>query len=162
ERMANFQVTSSNHGLEYAREELAQLQKMYRSKDLTEETEEMILKRQRHQVEQAEFLVRTAEVQRDLVVGIELPRQDQSVRAAAVAPRLQPGGVLNPGEVFLTVAAPRPAVVRATVEEKELHLLHPEMKGRAIPTGYPDLKLPARLVRILPVPQAGGTFDARA
>ena len=235
ERMANFQVTSMGHWLEYAREELAQLQKMYRSKDLTEETEEMILKRQRHQVEQAEFLLRDAEVRRDLTVGIELPRRDQAVReaaakqalalrkarstlplelsqkrlnldklrhearknaeklaklehdrdamtvrapadgivyygkatrgewttASAVAPRLQPGGVLNPGEVFVTLVAPRPAVVRATVEEKELHLLHPELKGRAIPTGYPDLKLPARLVRILPVPQPGGTFDAR-
>jgi HlyD family secretion protein len=235
ERMAHFQVKSMGHWLEYAREELEQLQKMYRSKDLTEETEEMILKRQRHQVEQAEFMLRDAETRRDLTLGIDLPRQEQTYRetsakqalalqkarlglplelsqkrltlnklqhesrknaeklaklekdraamtvrapadgvvyygkathgqwttAAAVAPRLQPGGVLNPSEVFLTIVTPRPAAIRATVEEKELHLLHPEMKGKAVPTGYPDLKLPARLVRIMPVPQAGGTFDAR-
>src|SRR3954471_12984486 len=49
--MAHFQVRNSQNSLEYAEEELKQLQKMYR-KDLTEETEEIILKRQRNQVEQ--------------------------------------------------------------------------------------------------------------
>jgi multidrug efflux pump subunit AcrA (membrane-fusion protein) len=43
ERSAQFMVKRSVEFLEYAKEELRQLEKMYRSKDLTEETEEIIL-----------------------------------------------------------------------------------------------------------------------
>src|SRR5262249_46754879 len=51
--MAENNVKNSAFSLENAQEELKQLQKMYRRKDLTEETEEIILKRQRHFVEMA-------------------------------------------------------------------------------------------------------------
>src|SRR5262249_42680263 len=57
---------------------------MYRSKDLTEETEEMILKRQRHQVEMAEFGLKTAENRRDQTIRVDLPRREQTAREAAV------------------------------------------------------------------------------
>ena len=56
------EIKSATHWLEYAREELKQLQKMYRDKDLTEETEEMILKRQRNQVAQYEFFLKSAKL----------------------------------------------------------------------------------------------------
>src|SRR4029079_9871040 len=48
----------SHEQLEYAQEELKQLEKMYRTKDLTEETEEIILRRQRNQVEYYTFIVK--------------------------------------------------------------------------------------------------------
>lgn len=84
EKMANFQLKSSSYYLEYAKEELRQLQKMYRSKDLTEDTEEMILKRQRHQVESSEFSLKSAEIQRDATLKVTLPRQEQQAREGAL------------------------------------------------------------------------------
>jgi HlyD family secretion protein len=235
ELSAHFFVRMAQSYLDYARDELKQLEKMYRSKDLTEETEEAILKRTRFQVESGEFQVKTAATRRDTTLLVELPRREQAVReaaiketlalqkakavlplgvsqkrlaldklrnesrksaerladlekdreamtvrapadgvvyygkcvrgqwttAAAVGPKLQDGGILAPGEVLMTVVSARPAFVRATVEEKDLHALHPEMRGKAVPAGYPDLKLPARLVRISTVPQTAGMFDAR-
>src|SRR5689334_12607395 len=67
---AQFQVRNAANFLEYAEEELKQLQKMYR-KDLTEETEEIILKRQRNQVEQAKFNLRMTENRRDQTLKVE-------------------------------------------------------------------------------------------
>ena len=66
--------------LEYAREELKQLQKMYRDKDLTEETEEMILKRQRHQVEQLEFNIESLKLRQERDATLDLPRRDHSMK----------------------------------------------------------------------------------
>ncbi len=77
EKMAHYQVKSSANYLDYAKEELKQLEKMYRSKDLTEETEEIILKRQRNYVEQAEFYLKMAETDRDEVLKYLLPRREQ-------------------------------------------------------------------------------------
>ena len=65
EKMANFAVKSAAEYLEYAKEELRQLEKMYRSKDLTEETEEIILRRTRFQVESGEVRLKEAELRRD-------------------------------------------------------------------------------------------------
>ena len=236
EKSAHFLVKSSKQFLDYAREELTQLQKMYRSKDLTEETEEMILKRQRNQVEASEFRLQSAELQRDATLKVDLPRQEERARegatrqelgferskltlpmnlsqkrvalvkmkiekaraadklaklekdreamtvrapvdgivyfgkavggswsgASAYLGRLRKGGTLSPSEVFMTVVEPRPVFVRATVEEKDLHWLRPDLKGQAIANGYPDRKIPARLVRLSPIPQGPGTFEAMA
>jgi multidrug efflux pump subunit AcrA (membrane-fusion protein) len=71
---------NAQHFLDYAKEELKQLQKMYRNKDLTEETEEIILKRQRHQVEMSEFSLKTATIKRDQVLKVDMPRQEQTSR----------------------------------------------------------------------------------
>src|SRR5262249_47933094 len=73
----------STHYLEYAKEELRQLEKMYRSKYLTEETEEIILKRQRHQVETAEFGLKTATIRSDQVLKLDLPRKAVTLREDA-------------------------------------------------------------------------------
>ena len=81
-KSAEFSVKNSAHRLEYAEEELKQLQKMYR-KDLTEETEEIILKRQRHEVESAKFFVKLAENRRDQSLKVELPRREQDLRDGA-------------------------------------------------------------------------------
>ena len=188
EKMSDYQLKSSAYYLEYAKEELSQLQKMYRSKDLTEETEEMILKRQRHQVESGEFALKNAQIQHETMLKVTLPRQEQRARegvirqdlalirtkvslpmtlsqkqialakmkieaertaeklanlekdreamtvraprdgivyygkavngswagAATLIPRLQDGGTLGSGEVFMTVLSARPVFVRAS------------------------------------------------
>ena len=84
ERNAQFKVKRSVESLEYSKEELRQLEKMYRSKDLTEETEEIILRRQRFEVEVGEFFLKEAELQRNQALKVELPRQEQRVRESAL------------------------------------------------------------------------------
>jgi len=84
EKNANFSVKSSANYLEYAKEELKQLEKMYRANDLREETEEIILKRQRNAVESAAHYLKQAEIHRDETVKIELPRKEQTLKEAAL------------------------------------------------------------------------------
>jgi multidrug efflux pump subunit AcrA (membrane-fusion protein) len=79
---AEFSVRNAKNNLEYVEEELKQLQKMYR-KDLTEETEEIILKRQRNAVETAKFSLRMMENRRDQSLKVDLPRREQDLRDAA-------------------------------------------------------------------------------
>jgi HlyD family secretion protein len=235
-RTTHFMVKQSREYLVYAKEELHQLEKMYRSKDLTEETEEIILRRQRFQVESAEERVKATERERDQKLKIDLPRQEEHVRentvkqaidlekarslsplslnqkrltaaklkhdhsrsvtkladlradreamivrspadglvyfgrcergnwptAAATAQKLQKGGVIAPDEVFITVVAVRPIVVRATVDEKDLlALTEPGMlKGLVTPAVDSEHRLPVRLTSVLPVPREAGKFDA--
>jgi HlyD family secretion protein len=233
EATAENSAKNAQHFLDYAKEELKQLQKMYRSKDLTEETEEIILKRQRHQVEMSEFSLKTATIRRDQVLKVDMPRQEQTNRdnatkqtlalekaratlplalsqkhlaldklrydsdkaverlhnlkkdreamtvrapadgvvfhgrclngqwnSAAVTSRLLRGGVVMPEEVFMTVVSPRPLIVQAVAEEKDLHWLKAGVKAKAVPAGYPDLRLPVELTSLSSVPQAPGNFGA--
>ncbi|MDP7106780.1 MAG: hypothetical protein QGH41_06855, partial [Roseibacillus sp.] len=55
-------LQSAERYLESATEELNQLLKMYKEDDLTEETEEIILKRQRYAVESAEFRLKSVKL----------------------------------------------------------------------------------------------------
>jgi HlyD family secretion protein len=235
ERNAQFMVKRSIEYLEYAKEELRQLEKMYRSKDLTEETEEIILRRQRFQVESGEVSLKDAELRRDQTLKVDLPRQEQHARENAVkltidlekarallplnlnqkrlalakfrhdhaksaerladlrrdrdaftvhapadglvyygrcergqwsagttAPKLHKGGIIAPDEVFMTVVAPRPLDVRATVDEKDLNALTQpkELKGLITPAFDPDHRLAGRLTSVLTVPRGPGKFEA--
>lgn len=228
-------VKSATFYLESNREELKQLQKMYRDKDLTEETEEFILKRQRFSVEMSEQMLKSSKILRDEIVKVQLPRREQSLRdtaekqsltlertkntmrpiisqkrlslekliydhdksgerlanlereremmmvrapadgivyygrcvrgqwgtTAAEEAKLKPGGMIQPAEVFMTVVSQRPVFVRADVEEKHLHLLREGLKGKIVLAGFPDRKIPARLLNVSYVPQTAGHFDAR-
>ena len=75
-----FSLRSSQQQLENQKEELKQLEKMYRSKDLTEETEEIILKRQRFAVEQSEHFLRLTKNRRDQVINVDLPRREREMK----------------------------------------------------------------------------------
>lgn len=70
---------SSLHQMEYTEEELKQLEKMYRAKDLTEDTEELILKRQRRMVDAMKYYLRMAEVSRDRQLKTDLPRRERDL-----------------------------------------------------------------------------------
>jgi hypothetical protein len=83
EKMVNYQVKSMSQFLEYAKEELKQLEKMYRRKDLTEETEEIILKRQRNMVEMVAHYLAMAEYYRDQTLKVELPRKEHRLKESA-------------------------------------------------------------------------------
>ena len=68
--------------LEYDREELEQLEKMYKADDLTEETEKIVLKRARDTVERSEFQVEQEELQRDQLLKYRIPRADEQIKEA--------------------------------------------------------------------------------
>jgi multidrug efflux pump subunit AcrA (membrane-fusion protein) len=82
EESAAFMVKSATFYLEYAKDELAQLRKMYRDKDLTEETERIILKRYEHYVEMYEFFLKEAKIQAEQALKVYLPRREQEVKEA--------------------------------------------------------------------------------
>jgi multidrug efflux pump subunit AcrA (membrane-fusion protein) len=79
EKMANFMAKLAQHRLDYEREELQQLEKMYKASELTEETEEIVLRRQRHAVESAEFMLDLARTDRDETLQVELPRKHEGL-----------------------------------------------------------------------------------
>lgn len=79
-KSADQSLKSYRNMLEYEQEELRQLEKMYKSDDLTEETEEIILKRQRDAVQRAKFYLEQAEVGHEETLKINLPRRDKSIR----------------------------------------------------------------------------------
>ena len=80
EKMVDYTVKGSEFQLDYVLEELQQLEKMYEADDLTEETEEIILKRQRNSVDLARFNVEDAEFYRDRVLKIMLPRMESQLQ----------------------------------------------------------------------------------
>lgn len=75
-------MKSAQFAYDSALEELRQLKKMYEADDLTEETEEYILKRQQYQVDQARFRLKTAELSREKELELSIPRQAESKRIA--------------------------------------------------------------------------------
>lgn len=77
-RSAEQSLKSAEQSLQNQREELRQLEKMYAADDLTEETEEIVLTRQRHAVERAEFYFELAELRFEESIKLSLPRQQQS------------------------------------------------------------------------------------
>jgi multidrug efflux pump subunit AcrA (membrane-fusion protein) len=206
---------------------------MYSADDLTEETEEIVLKRARNDVQRSQFYLKSTELRTRRQLEQELPRQaDQVTETAkrtglslektrltlpvqlekqqlerdkqalelqrleqkyqeltadralmsvpspadgyvyygkvargkwpgveAVANQLQEGGKLMPHNVFMTVVALRPLHIRADLAEKDLHRLSRGIPGHAVPTGYPDRKLPVAVEEISRFPIAPGTFD---
>lgn len=89
ERSIEFNLKAAEFSVEYAEEELAQLEKMYAADDLTEETEEIILKRTRRDVEFARFMAEGARLQAERMRRTSLPRQEEQLQEAAKRGRLQ-------------------------------------------------------------------------
>ena len=79
-KYAEFSLKMARNSLEYQREELRQLEKMYEADDLTEETEEIILKRQRDAVERAEFYLEQAEQRHEETLEVDLPRAEERIK----------------------------------------------------------------------------------
>lgn len=73
-----FMLKMAENSLQYELEELRQLEKMYKADDLTEETEEIILKRQRDTVERAKFNVEVAKVLYEQAMQVQLPREEEN------------------------------------------------------------------------------------
>jgi len=84
EKVANFDVEMSEAYLEYQQEELRQLEKMYEADDLTEETEEIVLKRQRDAVKRAEFFLEQDKLLRDRTLQSTLPRREEGMKESTI------------------------------------------------------------------------------
>ncbi len=89
EESARFSLKNSQHYLEYSQEELKQLLKMYEADDLTEETEEIILKRARNDVESAEFSLESTEIRTKQTLEKTLPRQQKQLEDATARAGLE-------------------------------------------------------------------------
>lgn len=81
EKSARFGVKNAEQRLENVAEELAQLQKMYKADDLTEETEEIILKRQKFAVESAEYGLEATRLNAELSLKTSIPREHESLQS---------------------------------------------------------------------------------
>jgi HlyD family secretion protein len=77
-----YMVKMAQFMLDFEQDELTQLEKMYEADDLTEETEEIILKRQRASVDFATFNLEQAKQYRDEILDIRLPREDIRIKNA--------------------------------------------------------------------------------
>jgi HlyD family secretion protein len=81
-RAADFNLKIAQQALEYEQEELRQLEKMYKADDITEETEQIVLKRARDSVEKATFMVDYAKLNREQTIMFAVPRVDERVKEA--------------------------------------------------------------------------------
>lgn len=85
---AQFSLKSSEFNVEQARDELVQLEKMYRDKDLTEETEQTILKRYKFALESSEHFLKGTRLRTERTLTIDLPRREETAQQAAVKAEL--------------------------------------------------------------------------
>ena len=76
EKSAKYSLESAQHYLEYSQEELNQLEKMYKEDDLTEETEEIILKRARRSVESSLRSLERSKLRTARSLAILIPRSE--------------------------------------------------------------------------------------
>lgn len=72
---AEYTLKSYQASYENALEELKQLEQMYKEDDLTEESEEIVLKRSQQAVDSAKFRLEGAKIQADRTVKQSIPRQ---------------------------------------------------------------------------------------
>jgi multidrug efflux pump subunit AcrA (membrane-fusion protein) len=77
-------VKSSRFYMEYAIEELRQLEKMYKANDLTEETEKIVLRRQQNYVERATFWYQTMVLERDYFFKYTLPNKEKQLKETQI------------------------------------------------------------------------------
>lgn len=83
ERDARESVKRVEQNLSYVREELDQLEKMYKEDELTEETEEIILTRTRNEVAYMEWLLETTKVRSERTLNTAIPREHRSKQLGA-------------------------------------------------------------------------------
>ena len=86
---ANYNLTNAQASLENAQEELQQLEQMYKEDDLTEESEEIVLKRAKQSVENAKYRLRGTRISTDRSLKQDIPRataeQEESLSRAQMA-----------------------------------------------------------------------------
>jgi multidrug resistance efflux pump len=140
-REANLQLRSSELRLDSEREELKQLEKMYKADDLTENTEEIILKRQHEAVKFAEAALEDARLEHKRTLEIQLPRLavslEREAQSSAIA--FQENEESIPRNLKLKHIALEDARVKAKRDQESLRKLtdaRPEFVIKAPVAGY--------------------------
>jgi HlyD family secretion protein len=82
-KAADFELNAAKQAYEYEQEELRQLEKMYKADDITEETEEIVLRRARDTLERAKFAADTNEIIHNYTVSVVIPRRDVEMKESA-------------------------------------------------------------------------------
>lgn len=120
-KAVEFNLRSSKNLLEYMEEELRQLEKMYKADDVTEETEAIVLKRARDQVEYGKMMVEGAQMRHDLTLKYTMPRQEERMKDSSQRQLLE----CDRTKIALPVAlqkmqidVEKQAVVRARAQER--------------------------------------------
>jgi hypothetical protein len=123
-------LKQAQQGLDNAQEELRQLKKMYDADDLTEETEEIILVRQKDAVARAEFGLRMEQLNFDHTMKVTLPRQAETLNHAAkdAAITLAAAEEELPRKLKLAEMALESAKVNVTRERENLAQLEADRK----------------------------------
>ncbi len=75
--ITNYLYKRAKESLASQQEELNQLLKMYEADEITEETEEIVLRRQRFAVETSELMLKLQTASRDHTLNVSLPRRDE-------------------------------------------------------------------------------------
>ncbi len=88
QRSAVYSQTSAANSLAYAQEELKQLKKMYEADDITEETEEIIVKRAQHSVDRALHFLNRQKYSTETTLEVTLPREEIDKQNALARQRL--------------------------------------------------------------------------
>ncbi len=101
---AKMRLKSSKFNLDYYRDELEQLEKMYEADDLTEDTEEIILRRQRFRVERAEFYFELSKYNHDKTLRVTIPRRDRDKEESLENSKQRLDGAQTASQVDLNVA----------------------------------------------------------
>jgi multidrug resistance efflux pump len=230
-RGADFQLKSYAEFLDQAKEELRQLEKMYKANDLTEETEQIVLRRYRRYLERADYMYKEAKLDHEYSLKVELPRRELAVRqnvqkadialekasktnpaqaaqkkqlmekmqherskiesriaklekdragltlnapidgivyhgkfvrgqwVGGVSDKLMPKATVQADEVFMTIVKPGALQARVSVDEKDAGDLKAGAAGKARFSFAPDLRLDAKVARVLPVPTGTGKFE---
>ncbi len=81
EKSTKFNIQNSEHALEYAQEEYNQLKRMYDEDELTEESEEIVLKRTQRDVENRQFYLEQTQIRAARTLDTELPREAETKKA---------------------------------------------------------------------------------
>jgi HlyD family secretion protein len=82
-RLAQESLKHSEYAVEYSQEELDQLEQMYKADDLTEQTEEIILKRARRELDQSKFSLEFTKIRSERTINEQIPRQKDEMKDAA-------------------------------------------------------------------------------
>jgi multidrug resistance efflux pump len=82
-------LKGAENGLQDSIEELAQLEKMYKGDDLTEETEDIVLKRSQRELERQKERLGFQRQRNDWFLAITLPRDQENLEHRALETRLE-------------------------------------------------------------------------
>ncbi|WP_253159465.1 HlyD family efflux transporter periplasmic adaptor subunit [Stieleria tagensis] len=85
---ANVSLQSAKFSLDSATEEFHQLEQMYEEDDLTEQSEEIVLRRAKHSMEMAQFSLRRSEIQTARTLSQTIPKNDAEQEESLARARL--------------------------------------------------------------------------